>query len=94
MIKGHNNVNRERWFDLQSRESSRPTRANATIEEGNERRKPDVLYKPKAQKETRANFYTVRVVQWWNELPEEVKAAPTVNSFKNRYDKWSQEKNE
>ena len=91
VIKGHNNVNRESWFDLQSREASRPTRTNATIEEGSERRKSDVLYKPKAQKETRANFYTVRVVQWWNELPEEVKATTSVNSFKNSYDKWSQQ---
>ena len=88
VIKGHNNVNRELWFDLQSRESSRPTRTNATIEEGTERRKSDVLYKPKANKETRANFYTVRVVNGWNELPEKIKSAPSVNSFKNLYDKW------
>ena len=90
VIKGYNNVNREQWFDLSSRETSRPTRANATVEGGQERRKQDILYKPKALKEIRANFFTVRVVQEWNGLPEEIRAAASVNSFKNLYDKWSQ----
>ena len=90
VIKGYNNVNRDLWFDLRRRESLRPTRTNSTIEDGTEVRKPDVMYKPKAQKEIRENFYTVRVVQEWNELPDEIKSASSINSFKNMYDKWSQ----
>ena len=92
VIKGFENVNREEWFDLTSREESRPTRTNSTIENGKEVRKADVLYMPKPRKETRANFFTVRVVEKWNELPEEVKGAESVNSFKNRYDKWREQK--
>ena len=48
---------------------------------------------PKTKKETRANFFTIRVVEKWNELPEEVKAANTVNSFKNKYDQWKRNNN-
>ena len=92
-IKGFNNINRDEWFDLRSREESRPTRANSTIENGQEVRKKDVLYMPKTKKETRANFFTIRVVEKWNELPEEVKAANTVNSFKNKYDQWRRNNN-
>ena len=75
----------DQWFDLRRNESSRPTRTNTTIEEGEEVRKPDVIYKPKANKEIREKFYTVRVANEWNEIPEEIKAASSVNAFKNMY---------
>ena len=35
----------------------------------------------------RTNFFAVRVVNTWNELPEEVVNAPSVNAFKSRLDK-------
>ena len=92
VIKGYNRVERDEWFDLQSRELSRPTRANATIENGEERRRTDVLYEPRAQKNLRKNFFTVRVVQTWNALPEVVKTAESVNAFKNQYDRWIETK--
>ena len=88
VIKGMNNVDRDEWFDLRSRETSRPTRANSTIENGAETRRSNILYEPRAKKEMRRNFYTIRVVQKWNELPESVRTAESVNAFKNRYDKW------
>ena len=90
VIKGHNNVNRDDWFDLTSREQSRSTRTNTRIEEGQERRRTDVLYEPRSQRETRKNFFTVRVVKMWNELPDKIKEAKSVNAFKNMYDKWKQ----
>ena len=34
-----------------------------------------------------------RVVNGWNELPEEGKATPFVNAFKTAYDGWTAEKN-
>ena len=46
------------------------------------------MYEEKAQKELRRNFFTIRVVQAWNKLPESVKAAESVNAFKNLYDRW------
>ena len=40
--------------------------------------------------ERRNNFFTLRAVRAWNKLPEEVVQAPSVNTFKNRLDKfWS-----
>ena len=36
----------------------------------------------------RANFYSCRVPASWNELPEDVKAAPSTASFKARYDEY------
>ena len=35
----------------------------------------------------RGNFFTVRAITIWNELPEEVVTAPSVNAFKSRLDK-------
>ena len=35
-----------------------------------------------------ANFYTNRVVNFWNQLPPEVVTAGTLNSFKNHLDKY------
>lgn len=35
----------------------------------------------------RKYFFSQRIVHSWNELPEEVVTAPSINSFKNRFDK-------
>jgi hypothetical protein len=41
----------------------------------------------KSRLEVRRHFFGVRVVSYWNRLPEEVILAPSVNAFKNRLDK-------
>ena len=79
------------FHQLTSRDESRPTRSNTTIEDGQEERRRNILYEPRSQKEMRKNFFTVRVVKLWNELPDNVKEAKSVNQFKNMYDKWKQE---
>jgi len=38
--------------------------------------------------ELRKNYFTCRVAQAWNNLPESIKAADSLNSFKNRIDKF------
>jgi hypothetical protein len=49
------------------------------------------LSKPRHLTNIRANFFTNRVITPWNNLPEEVVTAPSVNSFKNRLDKhWAE----
>lgn len=45
------------------------------------------LRKPSCNLSTRLKFFTYRVVDEWNKLPEEIVTAPTINSFKNRLDK-------
>ena len=37
--------------------------------------------------QVRGNFFSVRIINTWNELPEEVVTAPSVNAFKSRLDK-------
>ena len=48
------------------------------------------LKKPEVCKnlDIRSNFFSIRVVDPWNKLPDSVKQAETVNTFKNRYDKF------
>ena len=43
-----------------------------------------------ACKNVRQNYFTIRVVETWNSLPSNVVEVPSVNTFKNRLDKfWS-----
>ena len=44
------------------------------------------LVKGRSRLNVRQNFFTNRVINRWNALPEHVVAAPNVNIFKNRYD--------
>ena len=36
----------------------------------------------------RINYFSVRVVKWWNALTDNEVLAPNVNTFKNRIDKF------
>ncbi len=48
------------------------------------------LLKPSPRPRSRQAFFTQRVVNLWNSLPESTVTAPTINSFKNRLDRaWS-----
>src|SRR5664279_583215 len=50
------------------------------------------LYVPRSLTTTRQHFFSVRVVVDWNDLPQHVVDASTVNSFKNRLDKhWKKD---
>jgi len=46
------------------------------------------LFKTRAELDVRRNAFSHRIVNDWNGLPAEVVEAPTVNTFKNRLDKW------
>ena len=45
------------------------------------------LYPQQSHLDLRKYSFTVRVTKYWNELPEYVINAPSINSFKNRLDK-------
>ena len=45
------------------------------------------LSKPAAARVLRHNFFSVRIVNPWNSLPEQVVTATSINTFKNRLDK-------
>ena len=46
------------------------------------------LFKKTCNLQLRNSFFSQRVVNDWNNLPDTVVSAPTVNSFKNRLDKF------
>ena len=87
-IKGFNRVQVEKWFSFES-EDARPTRSNTTITDEGEKRRKYVMKGETARLETRKNFYSVRITNEWNEIPDWVKEKESVNAFKNAYDKWA-----
>jgi hypothetical protein len=50
------------------------------------------LQKNHCRLEIRRNFFSARVVTQWNELPEQVVNARTLQTFKHRYDKWRRDR--
>ena len=50
--------------------------------------KPDKNIPPRKIKQTRRNNFSHRTVNFWNHLPNNVINAPSLNSFKNRLDKY------
>ena len=41
-----------------------------------------------AHTEVRRNFFNLRVIKPWNNLPEDLRKVPTVDNFKNGFDEW------
>ena len=74
IIKGFDKINSESFFDI--RTSSRTRGHKLKIE------------KKRSRLEIRKNFFSQRIVNEWNKLPEHVIEAESVNCFKNRYDDY------
>ena len=80
VLSGKDKVDYSRWFDLaQPREGASSTRSTSGAL--NVKRK-------EGKWELRKNFWSVRVCDDWNNLPDLVKQQPTTNSFKNALDNW------
>ena len=50
------------------------------------------LVKRRYSYKVRGSFFSQRVINKWNLLPEKVVGAGTVNSFKNKFDKYKKNK--
>ena len=87
-MRGLNRVERDNWFTIQEVAEHRSTRLNTIIVEGKEERKMEVMVGARANLDVRKNFFSLRVENKWNRLPEVVKAQQNVNGFKNHYDRW------
>ena len=75
ILTGKENVPRDKFFSL-----------NQNITRGNSMK----LYKPRLNKSVlqRVNFFSIRIINAWNRLPDHVISAQTTNVFKNRLDKY------
>ena len=88
-LKGFNRVNKENWFTFRDPSSSRTTRATVSVSGEQQQSRENVLYKESVRLDSRKNFFSVRVVDRWNSIPDEIKVQKTVNAFKNSFDEWS-----
>ena len=78
IMSGKDNVNSAWWFQPASeREGAASTRQTSGA--------LNVMRK-EGRTEVRKNFWSVRVCDEWNSLPDLVKNQPTVNTFKNALD--------
>jgi len=76
MLNGFTNIERESLFHFSCERHQLNTRGAAQ----------ELLVPERTTLEVRKRFFANRVVGTWNSLPHEVRSAPSVNSFKNRYD--------
>ena len=54
--------------------------------------KPWNLLRPTSNLDVRRNFFTVRVVNTWNNLPHKIQDAQDLNTFKNLYDEFQRQR--
>ena len=77
IIQGYNKVDRKIWFELNCDTERRSTRST---------NKPNNIVKNRSNMDVRKNFFSQRVVDPWNSLPEEIQNAKSVAQFKHLYD--------
>ena len=80
VLTGKDKVDYRRWFELaQPREGASSTRSTSgTLN----------VKRNEGRHDLRKNFWSVRVCDEWNNLPDIVKQQPNTNSFKNSLDNW------
>jgi ribonuclease P/MRP protein subunit RPP40 len=69
------NVDKSTWFKMASEGTVRTMQAKGTLN----------LVKPRTRLEVRSNFFSIRVVEEWNKVPEKIKLARSVGQFKCLY---------
>ena len=79
-MNGFNRVDKNNWFKFRDSSSNRATRSTVTVTGDQQHARSDVLFKENVRLETRKQFFSVRVVDEWNRIPDEIKAQKTVNT--------------
>src|SRR6266516_5589054 len=74
MLKGFSKVDYKHYFQL--------------VDNSNTRENKYKLVKSRSRLDIRKHFFSQRVVNEWNKLPDAVVEAESVNSFKNKYDSY------
>ena len=75
MLNGFSNIDVNSFFTYSCDRHTLNTRSAAE----------EKLVPAKAKLELRKTFFTNRIVNVWNDIPYEIRTAPSVNSFKNQY---------
>jgi hypothetical protein len=75
IITGKDNVKRETWFQMAEEGTMRTRQATGLLN----------VLKPRARLEVRCNFFSVRVADQWNLVPDNVKMAKNPRHFKRLY---------
>ena len=90
IINQIDDISIDTFFTMAGDRHSHATRNTAVIGPENEQLSNKNLVKVQAnyRYDMRRNFFSQRVVDNWNILPNSVKNAADVNSFKNLYDAW------
>ena len=79
IINGFSKFPHSRWFKLVNETNGRNTRNRSYGKN---------IVPQRSNGDVRRNFFSQRVCEPWNKLPDDVKNSPTVTCFKSRYDKW------
>ena len=87
-LNGFNKVDKNEWFRFRDPETSRATRSTVSVSEEGQEPRRNVLAMENVRLDVRKHFFTVRVAQEWNSLPDQVRDQKSVNGFKNQYDAW------
>ena len=77
ILHGKEDVQVGTWFNLAATVAT-----HATRQAGH----PLNIVKPRSRLEIRNNFFSVRCCEKWNSLPDNIREAKSLNSFKNAYD--------
>ena len=86
LIKGFEDVDYTHFFTLSLNTHRHATRQSVVITDSGPSPSYGVVKYP-SRLQLRSNFFSQRIVNQWNALPMKVKCQPTVNAFKNAYDK-------
>ena len=79
IVKGFSNSPHTRWFTLVGETIGRETRNRSYT---------DNIVIKRCNGEVRRNFFSQRVGELWNSIPDAIKNSPSINSFKKNYTRW------
>jgi hypothetical protein len=78
ILTGKDNVRSECWFRMAAAGAIRTRQAAGVMN----------ILKPRSRLEVRGNFFSVRVADSWNSVPESIKMSRTIGQFKRQYKKY------
>ena len=78
LMHNYDDVDRRQFFQTAGEESVRVTRQSSDALN---------ILTTRCKTEVRRNFFTNRVAEHWNKLPENIKGAGNIKTFKSLYDK-------